>query len=141
MIYGVTICCEDVREEKPPLISLIGIMPDNLVIGEFPAALPRIAFYTRIVFTPDFSPKNPVRIMIRVPGAPEEFETQEIGALTLAVIDEAKQSVTGLCSAFSYAAAVNFLVPEAGHLTVYLDVDGEELVTGILNLTLPPANT
>jgi len=139
MIYGVTLFCEDVREEKAPLVSLIGIMPDNLVIGEFPSAIPRIAFYTRVIFSLDFSPKNPVRVMIRVPGAPEEFKSQEVGVLTFDMIKEAKTSQTGLCSAYSYAAAYNFLIPEAGHLTVYLEVDGEEIITGVVNLALPSA--
>lgn len=137
MIHGVTLFCEDVREERFPLMSIIGVMSDNLGIAEYPAVIPRIAFYTKALYSKDFSPKKPIRVMIHIPGAPAEFREQVLGEIPLDVIESGKESHTGLCGIQSYAAAVNFLVPEPGEMSVYLEVDGDKVVTGILNISPP----
>src|SRR5947199_412358 len=50
--HAIGIFCEDIREEKNEVYSLIGVMPDNINVPATPGMLPKLAIYARFHVPP-----------------------------------------------------------------------------------------
>ena len=62
--YGMTIFCDDIREELSGKISLIGVYGGDLVVNApFPLWLPRICFLINAFFNPELTIKSPQLII------------------------------------------------------------------------------
>ena len=89
--------CEDIREEKGDVVSLMGVMPDtvNLVQGVevkekdakgANAILPKLCMYIRINFDADFDLPEP-RMRLAMPDG----QNVEVGAIQADVVSKARQ--------------------------------------------------
>jgi len=73
--YGITIFCDDIREELNGKISLIGCYgPDLQFFGNAPVVLPKLAFHI-IVRLPCDKPIPPLKLIVFFPGDKDEQPT------------------------------------------------------------------
>ena len=63
-ISVIGIFCEDIREEKSGQDTLVGILPDGILIDTIPASLPKLGLYFRMHAPPDFDLSTPVLLRL-----------------------------------------------------------------------------
>lgn len=131
---AVGIFCEDLREEKSGQEIIIGVMPDNLRISQFPALLPKLGLYFRIHLYPTTSIRF-ISTRIRFPDKSE----LELGSFDQSSIEKTQSEarangapVTGLISR-GVLSPLN--IPGPGRVLAIVDVDGQDLVCGGLNIS------
>jgi hypothetical protein len=65
--YGISIFCEDVRMEASDQRTLVGVYTDDLIVGGFPAVLPRLGIYITLI-EPLPEAEGPMNIKVTIPG-------------------------------------------------------------------------
>jgi hypothetical protein len=136
--------CEDIREEKKDIFTLIGIMPDTINIGDPVGApappeatriLTRLCAYIRINFDPDFDLGNP-DIKLVLPND----EIIPLGTIESDVVhkaqSEAKAKGNRLAGVISRVALSGFRPPTDGVVSIEVDVKGEIYVAAALTFRL-----
>lgn len=125
--------CEDIREEKRGMTTLVGILPDNLDLPEIPAVLPKLCFVVRI-YLERGEKVNLIRIVLKSPDGDE----LELGKLEPELIERARMNserdgnpMAGLI--FSAMAGI-FEVKKEGRLTIIVYIDEKPVVAGSLNM-------
>jgi len=142
----VALFCQDIREEKDEVVSLIGILPDNLqtpkmvpdaqgVIRSTARMLSSLHIYLRINFDPDFDlPEAYMRIVL-----PTE-EVIEIGKIPGDVIakarSQAKETGLPLAGVISRLGIGSFAMPKPGLLRLEVVLGDEIHLAGIQNFKI-----
>jgi hypothetical protein len=129
----VGLFCEDAREEKSGQFSLIGLLPDNVVLSgsaedfENPkthAVMPKLALYIRINLGIDET-VGPISVNLKLPDEQE----LALGAVDQSVVATAQQNARkkGLPAAgiLHHAVMHGFRVPRPGMLYAVVHI-GEE---------------
>lgn len=134
---AVTIFAEDLREERSGTETMIGILPDNVNVPQFPFAFPKMAMYTRIVVDHDFE-VEPIKIYIKVNDSEVSLGEIEVALIDKALADskEAGSPITGL---ISRAISVPFAVQQASRILVSARTSKHSVTTGTLRIQLAPA--
>ena len=146
-IQVLTLFCEDVREEKSGTDTLLGVFTDNLRIGipqepmeGHAAGLQRLGIYTRILATVD-EPSKALQLAIRRPDG-TEFNVSD--GFTAEFIEnareDAKRSGSPVFGLIIRAIAAPFLIPNPGRHLAVVKYGDQEMISGILNLTLNSAS-
>lgn len=131
-INVIAIFCDDIREEKSEQQTLVGILPDNIVLDRIPGALSRIGFYVRI-HAPVDSPLNDVSLII----TESDGKIVPLSTFEQSIIEESRKASRD--NGFSYvglvtrALAVPFNVSKAGLVHINVLIDGAEYHAGSLN--------
>jgi len=90
----VAVFCQDIREERDELISLMGILPDNInVIAQdavastpgMPRLLSKLCMYVRIHFDPEFDLPEPHMRLVS-----SSNQTVQLGKIAADIVDRAK---------------------------------------------------
>lgn len=149
-INVLALFCEDIREEKDNVLTLIGIMPDNVNLenpsntppegGGTKRMLSKLSIYTRINFDPNLDigvpevclvlPNNEIINMGNIDPtlvAKAQAEAQEKGALLAGII--------------SRAAIWGFAPPENESIKVEVTINGEKYLAGALRFQSPQSAT
>jgi len=127
----VALFCEDIREEKSGQDTLVGILPDNLVVGTLPGILPKLGVYFRIQLEREDSPQTmKVRVKIlRVPAVEMSLDH---------VIDAAKQYAEQEALPFASILAKSIISPvpiqASGKIEATAEIDGVEYICGMLSV-------
>src|SRR5204863_1010 len=95
-LSAIGIFCEDIREEKSGQVTLVGILPDNVVMPRIPPEIaeknpsarpiiPRIALYVRVHVGADEA-MQPLRLKLILPNDSE----MEIGTIDTDLITKSQ---------------------------------------------------
>jgi hypothetical protein len=143
-IQAIGIFCEDIREEKSGQFTLVGLLPDNIVITGPPAnqppsdilhqaIIPKLGLYVRIHMDPTDDP-GPIAVSLTLPN-----ETRlDIGNISDEVVKTSKQQArdNGLSIAgiLHHAVIQGFVIAQAGKIRAILEMKGQEHTCAILNV-------
>jgi hypothetical protein len=139
-VTAMALFCEDIREEKGDVVTLVGILPDTLNLetadgatietGQTQKFLSKLCLYVRINFDPDFPLKVP-RIRLVLP----KDEILSVGEIGSDVIEKAKSEAAAkghlLAGVISRAVLIGFRPPE-GTAKVEVEINGETYLAGAL---------
>lgn len=133
----ISFFCDDIREEKNDMDTLIGIYPNNVNVPHFPFSFPKLGIYTRIHFDVEDSPGD-----IKIKASRPKEEDIPLTIMTEESFSESQQQtkeeglpVMGL---ISKAVAVGFTIKEPGQLKIIVTIQGEEYIGGVLNVQQTP---
>ena len=135
-IIGTSLFCEDMREEAQGTVSLIGVLPDTILLKSLPSALAKFCIYTRINFDPSIE-LGSVELLLRLPSQPDERLTPIDEALIAKAAQEAEGAPVAVI--VSRIAFPNFVIRSAGRILCVMKVNGQEIVTGALNVGTSPS--
>lgn len=119
--------CEDIREEKDGIVSLMGILPDTVNVaqiqspsdeGAMTRVLSKFCFFARINFDPKDNPPEPSLRLVFPDGQTVDFGKVEAATVQKA-ITEALTAGTPLAGVISRAVLAGFRAPVG---TVKLEV-------------------
>jgi hypothetical protein len=146
----VALFCQDIREEKDDVISLIGILPDNLltpkmtpdtvgIVRSSVRVLSSLHIYLRINFDPDFElPEALMRIVL-----PDD-QIIEVGKISADVIaqsrSQAKEAGLPLAGVLSRLGIGGFAMPKPGILKLEVVLGEQVHLAGALNFKLVEEN-
>ena len=133
----VGVFCEDIREEKGGLVSLIGIYPDNLTIDNFipnQTALNRLMLYIRVHLDSKKQPKNVALKIIHPDKA-----ILDVGPADPAIIDVGYEATKRIDAPFTSIILRLSLAPltirSLGWLQAEVTIDDVAYVAGAIRLT------
>jgi hypothetical protein len=140
-VRAVSAFCEDIREEKTGQDTIIGILPDNMVVPKFPAMVPKMAIYTRIQMDTN-NPARPISVTLKTPWN----ENQSVGSadekLIATAVAQAAANKLPIAGIVLKAVISPWLLQSAGVITVVIASGDQEYVSATLNVlaeeTLPP---
>ena len=133
----ITLFCDDVREEKSGMDTLVGVHPDNINVPSFPFSFPKMAIYTRINLDVADSPGD-IPIFISVPNQDDVLlSTLDTETITNGQT-KSKKDGSPMVGLISRAIATNFIVPAPGQVKITVKIKGKKYVGGVLNLKLNP---
>lgn len=69
--YGITLFCEDVRNEASSQITLVGVFPGDITLSQVPIVIPKLGVVTKLNLPWDFSADTAVW-KIYFPGDPAD---------------------------------------------------------------------
>lgn len=136
--------CEDIREEANGVITIIGIIPDNVNVATMPITpdgkpkpdpatkiLSKLCIFARINFDPAYEmPEANIRLV------PSEGAAIELGKIDRKTIDTARQQATErgnlLAGVFSRATLNGFPIPQKGTLKVEIAFPKETIIAGAI---------
>lgn len=140
VVRGLSIFCDDIREEKSGQDALVGVMADNLLVPLVPVMVARLAIYTRVYFKISADPE-PIAMLIQVP----QRGGVVIGEASLSVVEgslaEAKSKGNELAGVVLRAVLVPFPVEAAGPIEAMVKSGEFEQVLGRLNIIIDPVAT
>ena len=137
----VAFFCEDIREERSGLMSIIGIMPDNLnveISHDFPQdqqpTIPRLTCYARLVFDPTKSDPRPVLATLIFPDDTERVVKMFDEAIVDKGIADAKELGSPLVGLISRVQMDRFPIIKPGRLRLRIKLGKDEFLAGQLNI-------
>lgn len=132
----VGLFCEDVRQEVGGTVSIVGVLPDNVSVEQWPGVMPKLGIYLRVHMNPEH---NPVGLVVKLRGPSGDVL---LGTIPPETIAEAKRSGLDknqpICGIIFHAVATPWIMGEPGQLSLIFHVDGEDIVAAILNIAGPP---
>ncbi len=130
--HAVGVFCEDIREETRNLISLMGIMPDNINVPKIPGRFPRLGVYARVHVNADATDIGEIKLRLRFPDGSED----SMEGFTRDVIraEQTKAKATGKPFAgFGIQMMTTGLpIKSEGLLQLIVSVGSEETVAAML---------
>ena len=140
-INVMALFCEDIREEKGDIFSLIGLMPDNVNLadktdgvtreGQARKLLGKLCLFVRINFDPDIDIGAPEIKLVMPDG--ESIAIGEIEhSLIQKSISETKENGNLLAGVMSRAVFWGFNPPTDGSIKVEVYINGETYLAGAL---------
>lgn len=133
MMNFITLFCEDIREEKSDLDTIIGVMPDNIKLPQVPATIPKLAFYTRIRIDVHEDASS-LTVRIEEPGGKEQILSSFDSKVIERVRSDALSNGLACFGLVVRAVASHFAVMETGFCRVYVNVDGTDYLSGELRI-------
>jgi len=125
--------CEDIREEKSGQDTLVGVMPDNLSVGQIPAVIPKLGIYVRIQLESDDNPRS-LSVKVRMPGG-MELSMGTLDELVARAKADAEKSGVPFAGMISRSVLSPVPIPLPGKIEAIVEVDGAEYVCGVLNVS------
>lgn len=135
MTLAITVFCEDIRQESGGSATLIGIMPDNIGVSDFPSVVPKLGIYTRIVIPSDAEPQE-MKIILRKPDGGEDVLGEFTREFVQAGCEQARQRGNPTAGFVGIAIASPFGLPEAGRYLAIVHAGAQELTTGTANFEI-----
>lgn len=130
----IALFCEDIREEKSGVNTLIGILPDNVNMPNIPGAFPKLGLYVRAHIDLDLKPNvTDLILSFKFPNGAE----QEINRIPRNDILREMENVKGGGTYVGFVMAIiagSFAIPAAGIIQVVAQFAGEEHICGRMNV-------
>jgi len=125
--------CEDIRQEKQQIVSLIGVLPENVNVPKIPGALPKLGLYVRANIDLDLRPDvTDLTLNLRFPNKSEHLLNTLKKEWILSEMDKVQSGGTYVGIVIS-AVAMNFNIPEEGLIQIVARFAGKEYVCGQMN--------
>lgn len=135
--------CEDIREEKTGLITLVGVLPDNINIPQPPPDSPpvptatligKLGLYVRFSYGLEETPRG-AKISLRFP---EEFGELNLGVVEPEVFEkaasQARENNLPHAGVVHHAILHGFQIPGPGLVVAVVEMKGEKQICAILNV-------
>jgi hypothetical protein len=148
----VGLFCEDIREETGNVFTLIGLMPDNIIVEGPPVPgerrsistsrgfLSKLCVFVRANFDPDDA-IGEIKLSVVLPDEQE----LSIGGATIEVIErakrEAKDNGSPLAGLIMRAVLGAFKLPKAGLVRLEATIGPERRLLAALNFKIPDGAT
>jgi hypothetical protein len=134
--------CEDIREEKNEIITLVGLMPDNVNVADAGAPqpgmrkiIPKVCVYLRLNFEPHQT-LGVASVRLVMPNG----EKVPLGAIDAALMEKSRlqalEKGNALAGVTFRAVMGGLFLGEAGKLKLEVDLDEETYLAAALNLTM-----
>lgn len=130
--------CEDIREETAGTRTLVGILPDNILVSNLPGVLPKLFCYFHIHLSVD-STVTQLKARLKFPGGPV-VEVADFEKLIEPTKEGAKATGMPFAGLIATGGVVPAPVSQLGKIEAVVEVDGTEYVCGALNLVQPTAS-
>jgi hypothetical protein len=131
-INCVALFCDDIRDEVNNTATIVGVMPDNLMVTAIPGALQKLALYVRCHIDVVATIDSPLHIFLQQTDGSRHL-LQEI---PLEFLNTQKNNTAanglpfiGLFSRFTFS---QFVIPTPGTVSVIVRIGGQETVCGVL---------
>jgi hypothetical protein len=139
----VGIFCEDIREEVGGTHTVVGVMPDNVVVTAPPnneaggtLLFPKIGIYVRVILDSSHKPKGPISAKASIPGMAEfalgELETE---AIDKAFADAAEKNNPMVGIIFKGVASP-VQISKSGLATATVTIEQKEIVCAMMNIQI-----
>lgn len=133
---ALALFCEDIRQEKGDIHSLVGILPDNITVEAVPSMAPKIGIYLRTNFDPTQA-IVPISYKLVLPdGTIVVSDVVKAATLEKAKAD-ANSDQNPVASLVSRVIMSPFPL-QAGRMQVIVQVGDVELFAGSLNVKVAP---
>jgi hypothetical protein len=130
----VSLFCEDIRQEKSNVDTLIGIFPDNISVAQTPGVMPKCCLYVRGHF-PVAHPPAKVEVRLAVPWEAHTIHLGQIEAPVIhAAVANAKEKEDRWIGLIFKAQFLNFPIPQPGRIFVIVSTGTKEFLTGTLRV-------
>lgn len=141
-LNAICLFCDDVREEKSGVDTIVGVYPDNANIPAASGRLPRLALYARIAAPIETVPAS-IGMRIEFPWDEEPLNIPGNPPAQIQQDAELVRAEGGSVITFILKLSFTpFLVKSPGRVKAVAIVDGEEILCGALNFKLAaPAET
>ncbi len=144
-LVAQSIFCEHLRQELQGVVSLIGIMPDNIAIPPSRAlsspaepqvaVVPSLSVYTRVRLPLDRQPRSDIAVQFVSPSGQMIYEAPIELDFILRSFSEAQQQGNEYLLVIQQANLANFPVVELGRYVVSVLYGGERYFSGALRIT------
>lgn len=133
---AVALFCEDIRDEVEETFTLVGLLPDNIVVQQLPGMLPKLAVLIRIHLRLDHvDDEAPLIFRIHTPGA-ETLENSISADLVVKSRADAEKLGTPFVVVNAKVRASPFAIKAAGQVQVTVEYrDSGEVLAAIVNLS------
>jgi hypothetical protein len=139
----VGIFCEDIREEVGGTYTIVGVMPDNIVIAAVPNSdasghllFPRLGIYVRVNLDPSHKPDRPIVAKVSIPGMADlqlgEMGIEDIGK---AFADSAEKN-NPLVGIIFKGTVSPVQLTESGLAKTTVTIDEKEILCATLNIQI-----
>ncbi len=135
MFSAITLFCEDVREEKSGMNTVVGIFPDNIEANKIPFSFAKLAVYTRLILDIDKEYRD-ISITLMQPGQEKRILTNVPPDLVAKSKEDARSQRAPIAGIISRTIMAGFKVETEGRIVVTVGVNGEEHISGTLNIRL-----
>ena len=133
----VGLFCEDIREEKTGVDTLVGILPDNLNVTVMPGLLPKLCVYLRIHIDVNADVRS-ITAVLRLPPSTDKslggFESHFIKETQ----EDSRKKGAPLAGFIIKAVGGAMNIPAPGRLLAIVKINDEEVVCGSLNIQKAP---
>lgn len=133
---GITLFCDDLREEANKMNTLVGVYSDNVRVDTAPFAFAKLGLYTRLLVTPDFI-IEPIEIFL-ISEDQENLITTMSAELVEKSVTDAKHEGAHTGGLISRAMYAPFPVEKATRFRVIAKTKSYQLETGTLNVMIQP---
>jgi hypothetical protein len=137
---ALALFCEDIRQEKNDINSLIGILPDNISVEGFPGFAPKLGVYIRI----NFDPKQqlvPISYELILPdGKAVATDKIKTPILEKAQADSLRDG-NPVASLVSRVVMSPFPFEQAGRIQVLVNVGEIKLFAGSINVRIATSSS
>lgn len=138
VISGISIFCEDIREEIRNVDTIVGALPDNLHVAVTPGLIPKLAIYARIILPADAKPE-PINISLDNGDFEQELSSFDIDFVRDA-IDGARRKHQPLTGLISKTIMSSYVVNQPTRLVVFLAVGDRKMPIGFLSIDISPSH-
>lgn len=132
---ATSIFCHDIREEKAGTETLVGVLPDNINVPAVPSRLPQLCSYTRIIMLPPFDQVDVSAALLSQDGS-EFFRNSIDKEILKKAHEEAAEAGAPMATIVSRIVAAPMEFKEVGRMIVRVEVDGEGINCGQLNIRI-----
>ena len=131
-ISAIAVFCDDVREERSGMKSIMGIYGDTVAVPAFPGAMPKFGIYVRIHISMDFEPCE-LQIFLNYPNGERVLVNTIEKSLVEKTLAESKATGNIIAGIYSIQIAAPFPVDQEGRIFVELESQSAKLTLGSIN--------
>jgi hypothetical protein len=136
MYSVVAFFCEDIREEKSGMSTLVGVLPDNVNVSSLPFAFPKIGIYLRINMPADGDDPKSVIFWLTSPDPPQMQPTPIEPSVIEKARREAKEREAVNGGVITKIVIAPLQIRTAGRINLHVKIDDKEFIGGTLNVQL-----
>ena len=130
-MMAISLFCQDAREEMGGIVSLMGLLPDNIQVDSLPGAMPKLVVFTRINLELT-DPAIPIEFWIKTPEGEEIAKNiidVDLVQKALSEAQDGRNSIAGLVSRVEGSP----FPAVAGRFLAIIKYDGREYITGSIS--------
>jgi hypothetical protein len=139
----VGVFCEDIREEVSGTHTIIGVMPDNIVMAAAANSdagghllFPRLGIYVRINLDPSYKLDQPISAMVSIPGM-ADLKLGEMGIEGLEkAFAESAEKKNPLVGIIFKGTVSPVQLTESGLAKATVTINGKEILCAVLNIQI-----
>lgn len=140
MLSGITIFCEDIREETRGTATIVGVLPDNIYLTAIPSVLPKLALFLRINFPVDGASPTEITVRLKQFDREEEDFTIIRSDLIKSTKRDAAASGASIAGLVTKAIMGSYPIERPGRITVRIRNAETDFICGTLNFQLSPTS-